>query len=39
VKPDFVLDYRTDSEILGYALETLCNIMSNEVFTEGACRL
>lgn len=25
---------RTDSEILGYALETLCNIMSNEVFTE-----
>jgi len=27
--------YRGDAEIVGYALETLCNVMSNELPEDG----
>ena len=27
--------YRTDTEIVGYALDTLCNVMSAEPLDEG----
>jgi len=30
-----MINYRSDAEIVGYALETLCNIMSNELPEDG----
>lgn len=29
------LFFRNDTEILSFALETLCNVMSNEIYEEG----